>query len=80
MDIAKIFWTGRSQAVRLPKAFRFDSAEVRIRRQGNKVILEPITDNWQWLDEVAGPLDDDFVAAATERPTEPARDTFDIFE
>ena len=32
MNIAKIFWSDRSQAVRLPKEFRFDTAEVRIRR------------------------------------------------
>ena len=40
--IAKIFMTGRSQAVRLPKEFRFKGTEVRVSRQGDKVILEPI--------------------------------------
>ncbi|MFX8685065.1 AbrB/MazE/SpoVT family DNA-binding domain-containing protein, partial [Acinetobacter baumannii] len=40
-DYAKLFWTGRSQAVRLPKEYRFEGKEVRIRREGNKVILEP---------------------------------------
>ena len=38
---AKLFWTGRSQAVRLPKEFRFEGETVLIRRDGNKVILEP---------------------------------------
>ncbi|WP_082524103.1 MULTISPECIES: AbrB/MazE/SpoVT family DNA-binding domain-containing protein [unclassified Methylobacterium] len=38
-DIAKVFWSGRSQAVRLPKEFRFDAAAVRIRREGDAVIL-----------------------------------------
>jgi hypothetical protein len=38
---AKLFWTGRSQAVRLPKEFRFEGDSVLIRREGNKVILEP---------------------------------------
>ncbi|MCP9629470.1 AbrB/MazE/SpoVT family DNA-binding domain-containing protein [Rhodopseudomonas palustris] len=33
---------GRSQAVRLPKAFRFEGSEVRVSRQGDKVILEPL--------------------------------------
>jgi len=42
MNTAKIFWSGRSQAVRLPKSFRFDAEEVRIRRNGNAVILEPV--------------------------------------
>jgi antitoxin VapB len=39
---AKVFWTGRSQAVRLPKEFRFDVEELSIRRVGSAVILEPI--------------------------------------
>jgi antitoxin VapB len=44
---AKIFRTGRSQAVRLPKEVRFEEAqaEVRVRREGNRVILEPL-DEW----------------------------------
>lgn len=39
---AKLFWNGRSQAVRLPKEFRFEGDEVEIRREGQAVILEPI--------------------------------------
>lgn len=39
---AKLFKNGRSQAVRLPKAFRFKGAEVKIRKEGDKVILEPL--------------------------------------
>ena len=38
---AKVFWTGRSQAVRLPKKFRFAGDEVTIYRQGAQIILEP---------------------------------------
>ncbi len=38
---AKVFTTGRSQAVRLPKEFRFDTKEVYIERQGNAVVLRP---------------------------------------
>ena len=40
---AKLFMHGRSQAVRLPKAFRFEGSEVRVSRIGHKVILEPLT-------------------------------------
>jgi antitoxin VapB len=44
---AKIFQNGRSQAVRLPKAFRFKGSEVKIRKEGDKVILEPLPkDRW----------------------------------
>ena len=39
---AKIFQNGRSQAVRLPKAFRFKGNEVKISKKGNKIILEPL--------------------------------------
>lgn len=38
----KVFWTGRSQAVRLPKAFRVSTAEVAIRREGSRLVLQPI--------------------------------------
>ena len=41
-SIAKVFQNGRSQAVRLPKAFRFKGNEVKISKKGNKVILEPL--------------------------------------
>lgn len=73
MKKAKIFWSGRSQAVRLPKDFRFLGEEVRIRRHGSAVILEPVTDDWAWLDALAGKLNADFVAAATEKPAEQQR-------
>ena len=42
---AKVFWTGRSQAVRLPKEYRFDTDTVSVRREGTAVILEP-ADEW----------------------------------
>jgi virulence-associated protein VagC len=38
---AKVFWTGRSQALRLPKEFRFATREVLIHREGRRVVLEP---------------------------------------
>jgi len=38
---AKIFDTGRSQAVRIPKAYRFDCDEVLVHRDGNRLILTP---------------------------------------
>lgn len=40
-----MFWTGRSQAVRLPMEFRFDSDSVLVHREGAAVILEP-ADDW----------------------------------
>ena len=68
-NIAKVFMTGRSQAVRLPKEFRFKSksSEVRIRKEGNAVILEPLVKDWTWLDNIARPIDQDFLDAVAER-------------
>jgi antitoxin VapB len=62
----KDFLVGRSQAVRLPKDFRFRGDEVRIRRYGSAVILEPVPEDWAWLDAIAGKLDDDFVQAVQD--------------
>ena len=47
-DTAKIFTTGRSQAVRLPKAYRFDTSEVFIERRGDAVILRPKLSKDEW--------------------------------
>ncbi len=68
MKTAKVFWSGRSQAVRLPKEFRLDAREVGISRRGRQIILEPLPNSWSWLDAIAGTLDDDFVDAALEQP------------
>jgi antitoxin VapB len=42
---AKLFWNGRSQAVRLPKEFRFEGDRVRISRAGKGVLIEPIEEH-----------------------------------
>jgi len=80
VEHAKLFWSGRSQAVRLPKAFRFEGEEVLIRRVGEAVILEPVARDWDWLDAVAGPVDGDFAAAAGEEPAEQERPGLGVFE
>ncbi len=69
---AKVFMTGRSQAVRLPKEFRFNTDEVRIRAEGSRVILEPIENDWGWLNDLhgLGPLDGDAVQS-TEKELPP---------
>jgi antitoxin VapB len=56
---AKVFWTGRSQAVRLPKEFRFDTDTVLVRREGDTVVLEP-ADDWPdgYVDSFAGAPED----------------------
>ena len=74
---AKVFWSGRSQAVRLPKAFRLDSTEVRISRRGNALVLEPVEEDWDWLDEVVGEVDEDFRAGILEEQEEQVRPALD---
>ena len=80
METAKVFWSGRSQAVRLPKEFRFDTEEVRIRRHGNAVILEPMAHDWAWLGRVTGPVDEDFALAVGEQGIEQKRPELDFFK
>lgn len=53
---AKIFWNGGSQAVRLPKEFRFRDDEVLIHRHGEAVVLEPIPKR-DWPDDYWSKLD-----------------------
>ena len=75
---AKIFVTGRSQAVRLPMAFRFDAAEVFIRRDPvtGDVVLSPKPINWQGLlDVVAQNRDQDLLIE--RRQTHTRRDPFE---
>jgi len=51
MDTARLFQSGRSQAVRLPKGYRFAGTEVVLKRFGNGVLLLPVRDPWQTLAE-----------------------------
>lgn len=76
-ETARVFWTGRSQAVRLPVGFRLDVGQVRISRRGQQLVLEPLHENWQWLDALPGRLDDDAAdtaLAATPPQRRPALD------
>lgn len=60
MEIAKVFQTGRSQAVRLPKAFRFKGNEVAIKNFGNGVLLLPIDNPWDMMLEAINEFETDF--------------------
>lgn len=74
---AKLFRTGRSQAVRLPKEVRFeeDQGEVRVWREGSRVILEPLD---EWPEEFLAALGScpDFPEAPERTPLREARDRF----
>ncbi len=44
--VAKVFWSGRSQAVRLPAACRFETSEVEVIKEGDRLTLRPRGKNW----------------------------------
>lgn len=74
MDIyrAKVFQNGGSQAIRLPKELRFEGQDaVKARREGDKVILEPL-DEWpqSWL-AVLGSWDEEIERPEGDRPRDP---------
>jgi antitoxin VapB len=68
---AKLFMNGKSQAVRLPKAFRFDGAEVYIRKEGDEVILSTKAPSWDDFFAAPSAFAADFLAdRGDERPQE----------
>jgi antitoxin VapB len=62
MTTARIFSNGRSQAVRLPKEFRFKTNNVAIRKIGDVVVLFPTDSAWSPLLEASGQFTDDFMS------------------
>jgi len=70
-ETAKLFSNGRSQAVRLPKQFRFQGSEVYIRREGDEVILSAKKPSWDAFFDAPTQFDDDFLA---ERDNEPPQE------
>lgn len=76
MAMAKIFQHGGSQAVRLPKDFRFDGTEVLIEKHGDEVVLKPLlAAKFRSFTEIAGYLDEKFPDGGDfpEPPPRPAR-------
>jgi len=73
MRTAKLFKNGRSQAVRLPKEFRFDGAQVFIKKLGNAVVLLPYQNSWQALFDSLEQFSDDFMVSR-EQPEQQVRE------
>lgn len=61
METAKLFTNGKSQAVRLPKAYRLKGKEVGITKIGDAVILYPIKTKWNSLIDSLEKFSDDFM-------------------
>jgi antitoxin VapB len=78
-DTAKVFMSGRSQAVRLPKAFRFACDEVTIRKEGESLVLSPMYAGWDDFLANAPRVGDDFVEIMEKRTELPPdkRETLD---
>jgi antitoxin VapB len=77
VETAKLFKNGRSQAVRLPKEFRLDGAQVFIKKMGNAVVLIPYRDSWQPLLASLTQFSDDFMESRGQ-PEQQARES--LFE
>ena len=74
---AKLFRNGRSQAVRLPREFRFDGDRVRVRRAGRGVLVEPMfADIDRWFAELDRLAAEPFMADGRLQPATPKRDVF----
>jgi len=79
---AKLFKSGRSQAVRLPKEFRFEGTEVRVSKVGSGVLLEPLKPPERDWKAFFARLDHDFQGSFMEdgRDQPPMPPDEDIFE
>lgn len=76
MDSAKLFQNGKSQAVRLPKAYRFQGTKVYIKKVGNAVVLIPEQDSWQSLAHSLALFSEDFMAQR-EQPEQSREQAFE---
>jgi antitoxin VapB len=76
MKTAKLFKNGESQAVRLPKEFRFTGDEVFIKRVGNAVVLLPKSQCWDTLIASLSKFSDDFMTDR-EQPAQQERESFE---
>lgn len=76
---AKLFRNGRSQAVRLPREFRFQGNEVRVRQIGDAVLLEPIiSDTHKWFEELDRFKSEPFMRKGSRnQPRTPRRKIFE---
>jgi antitoxin VapB len=72
MDTARLFQSGRSQAVRQPKEYRFAGTEVAVKHFGNGVRLLPVDDPWQTLEAGLNAFESGF-ELMREQPDEQVR-------
>ena len=68
MKTAKVFRSGNSQAVRIPKEFHLEGEEVEIRRQGGSLVLRPRKESWAALVNSLKMFTDDFMKEERRQP------------
>lgn len=76
MPTAKVFKSGNSQAIRLPKEFRFDTKEVEIFRRGDEVVLRERPRTGREVFEILASLPDDFMTDGRDDAPPQAREGF----
>lgn len=76
METAKIFKNGKSQAVRLPKEFRFGGDRVYIKRVGEAIILLPYQAPWETLLDSLARFTDDFMQERSQPPVQTREEAF----
>ncbi|QFY44298.1 AbrB/MazE/SpoVT family DNA-binding domain-containing protein [Candidatus Methylospira mobilis] len=76
MAYARVFQSGNSQAVRLPKEFRFKTGKVEIFRRGNEIVLREQADNALAIFEALSSLPDDFLEQGRGDMPPQHRDSF----
>ena len=75
---ARLFRNGRSQAVRLPREFRFEGDRVRVRWAGRGVLVEPVfTDVTEWFAELDRFAERSFMPEGRRQPRTPRREVFE---
>jgi antitoxin VapB len=74
MRTAKVFKSGNSQAVRIPKEFHLEAEEVEIRRKGDVLILRPKKQSWAALIDSLKKFTDDFMDEGRRQPPVQNRD------
>ena len=70
MKTARVFRNGQSQAVRLPKEFRFAEDEAYVKKVGNVVLLLPKRDSWDTLIHSLGKFSADFLVDREQSATQ----------
>lgn len=74
MEIVKVFESGHSQAVRLPKKYRLEESEVFIQRIGNSLIITPKSAGWETFMAGINEFPEDFFADGREQGPQQVRE------